>query len=100
MSITVEGTLAADARYGTHGIDAAVVTLRISAGPHCLPFEAHLMIGRGPGAAIEAQRTAAGLKRGMPARAVAARLDLTGDHGDVRFSLRDCTVNVNGQPVR
>lgn len=89
MTITVEGTLAEDARHGLWGVENAVVTFSLTVGGHCMPFEVRLPIGSSPDDHITAERTAHSMKRGMRAKVVARMLQPVADHGHARFVLRD-----------
>lgn len=101
MSITVEGVLKRDARYGRRGMHDAVVTLCIDTGTQCLPFEAHVRIGDKPDDHAQAQALAALHRRGAMVRVVCERIDRIDDHGEARYSMRDCTsATVNGTALK
>jgi len=100
MTITVEGTLVRDARYGRWGADEACITLRATVGPNCMPFEVHAMQGKSPSDHIAAERLARNMLTGMSFRGVCGRLDVTADHGEMRYTMRDVSqVSVAGAPI-
>ncbi len=86
--ITVTGTLSHDAVAATSlGARVAVIILTIDAGTGPA-VEVRHVVGDTPESHINARRLAAGMRRGAPVTATAARFEYCNDHGLARLVLR------------